>query len=284
MQKNKTINERIKDMKEVKNSVKNNVLQYLVVAVIVVGAYMIGVYKTKVEYLEKGSGNVGAGVQQQGAQQAPAKQAVEMANVEALFGEKGNLVFGKKGAKIKFVEFSDPSCPYCHIASGLDPELNNEVGAQFKLVSEGGTYVPPEVEIKKLVDEGKAQLVWFYTPGHGSGELATLALYCANDKGKFWEAHALLMSNKGYTFINETVQNDREKAPDMANFLSSAVDSAFMQSCLESGKYDERITSDPQVAGSFGYGATPTFFINDQVVEGAASWDQAFQPLVDLLL
>ena len=31
---------------------KNNIVQYLMVALVVVGAYMVGVYKTKVEYLE----------------------------------------------------------------------------------------------------------------------------------------------------------------------------------------------------------------------------------------
>jgi len=273
---------KITNNKKGAQEMKNNIVQYLMVALVVVGAYMVGVYKTKVEYLEKaGSATTGT---QQAVPQPAAKQPIDMGKIEELMKDKSNLVFGKDSAKIKFVEFSDPSCPYCHIASGLDPELNNQVGAQFKMVADGGSYVPPEVEIKKLVDEGKAQLVWLYTPGHGNGEMGTLALYCANEKGKFWEAHALLMSNKGYTLLNETVKNDRSQASTISQFLASAVDAKFMQSCIEGKKYEDRIASDPAVASGFGYGATPTFFINDQVVEGAASWDNAFQPIVDPLL
>lgn len=51
MKKITNINEGVQDM-------KNNIVQYLMVALIVVGAYMVGVYKTKVEYLEGGGGKV----------------------------------------------------------------------------------------------------------------------------------------------------------------------------------------------------------------------------------
>jgi len=261
---------------------KQMITQYLVVALLVVGAYFIGVYKTKTEYLEKGVGTAGtAGTAQQ---QAAAPQPVDMDRVNALFADSSNLVFGNKDAKLKFVEFSDTSCPYCHIAAGKDPELNKQVGSQFVMAAEGGSYVPPVEEIHKLVDAGKAAYLWIYTPGHGNGEMGARALYCANEKGKFWQAHDLLYNDKGYEVNNTTVKNDKSKAGELAEFLAPAVDKNFMKSCLESGKYDGRITSDPAIAQGFGYGATPTFFINDKVVEGAASWTDAFEPIVKPLL
>ena len=52
-------------------------------------------------------------------------------------------MFGKKDSKILFVEFSDPSCPFCHVAAGKNPELNKQAGAQFTMEKDGGTYVPP---------------------------------------------------------------------------------------------------------------------------------------------
>lgn len=256
------------------------ITQYLVVALLVVGAYFIGVYKTKTEYLEKGVGTTGTTAQQ--AQATP--KPVDKDAVDALFADSSNLVFGNKDAKLKFVEFSDTSCPYCHIAGGDNPELNKQAGSQFTMVADGGTYVPPVPEIRKLLDEGKAAYLWVYTPGHGNGEMGTRALYCANERGKFWAAHDLLMSNAGYEINNTTVKNDLSKAPEMAKFLASAVDETFMKDCLTSGKYDKRITSDPAIASGFGYGATPTFFINDKVVEGAASWTDAFEPIVKPLL
>lgn len=261
---------------------KQTITQYVMVVVLVVGAYLLGMYKTKVEYLEKGTPNTVAQVAGDTAQPTP--QPLDLAKVEALFKQDGNLVFGNKDAKLKFVEFSDTSCPYCHIAAGMNPELSKQVNARFVAVEQGGTYVPPVKEIKKLVEAGKAAFAWFYTPGHGNGELGTLALYCANEQGKFWEAHDLLMNNEGYALVNEKVLNDRKKVGEVATFLAKALDSGKLKSCMESGKYEDRVNSDPLIASGFGYGATPTFFINDQVVEGAASWDQGFKTIVDSLL
>jgi hypothetical protein len=92
------------------------------------------------------------------ADAAPAAKDGEVAvtqdQVKALFTDK-NLAFGDKNSKVLFVEFSDPSCPYCGIAAGKNPNLNKQAGAQFLMAKDGGTYVPPVPEIKKLVDAGK---------------------------------------------------------------------------------------------------------------------------------
>ncbi|MFH2085321.1 MAG: DsbA family protein [bacterium] len=257
---------------------KQTIAQYLMVLLLVAGAYFLGVYKTKTEYLTKAPS-----VTQEvaGAQAQPTPRPIEMAKVDELFNDKSNLVFGDPGAKLKFVEFSDTSCPYCQVASGKNPELNKQISPNFVAVKDGGKYVPPELEIRKLVEDGKAAMIWLYTPGHGNGELGTLALYCANEQGKFWQTHDLLMSNKGYIFLNETVKNDRTKFAEVASFLKSAADATKMKTCFESGRYEPRVTGDPQIAQGFGYGATPTFFINDKVVEGAANWTEGFKPFVD---
>lgn len=260
---------------------KQAITQYLMIILLVVGAYFLGVYKTKTEFLEKGVTNT---VVQDPTPQQPTAQPIEMAKVDALFADESNLVLGSRDAKIKFVEFSDTSCPYCHVAAGVNPELSKQINPRFATVENGGTYVSPVKEIKKLIDEGKAALTWIYTPGHGNGELGTLALYCANEQGKFWEAHDLLMNNKGYALVNEQIKNDRTKFAELTTFLKGAVDSTKFKSCLDSKKYEGRISSDPQIASSFGYGATPTFFINDKVVEGAASWTDSFKGIVDPLL
>ncbi len=260
---------------------KQAITQYVMVILLIVGAFYLGVFKTKTEFLEKGATNT---VAQVGQQAAPAPQPIDMDKVEALFADKDNLVFGDRDAKLKFVEFSDTSCPFCHVAGGHNPTLAVEMNPRFKPVSDGGTYVPPVLEIKKLVDSGKAAFLWLYTPGHGNGELGTLALYCANEQGKFWQAHDLLMNNEGYALINNTVQNDRAKSGEIAAFLKGAVDEGKLKSCIDSKKFEARVTGDPQIASSFGYGATPTFFINDKVVEGAASWSDSFAPIVEPLL
>jgi protein-disulfide isomerase len=196
---------------------------------------------------------------------------VDLDTIKNLY--KGDYMkFGDENRKVLFVEVADPSCPYCHIAAGKNPELNKSAGS-FTLVQDGGTYIAPVPEMKKLLDEGQASYVYIYSPGHGNGELGIRALYCGYEMGKFWEVHDLLMSAAGYTLQNETVKNDMSKASQVADFLKPAVDSNAMLSCMTSGKYDSRLKSEPAIATSLGVNGTPGFFVNTTNFAGAYSWD-----------
>ncbi len=210
------------------------------------------------------------------------KTEVTMDQVKGLFTDK-NITFGKKDSKVLFVEFSDPSCPYCNIAAGKNPNLNKQAGAQFTMAKDGGSYIPPVPEMKKLVDAGKAGYVWMYANGHGNGELATEALYCAHEKGKFWAVHDLLMTEAGYNLLNNTIKADKTKTTEMADFLKSVMSVGDMQSCLESGKYESRLTEDMAVAKQFGFAGTPSFFANTKNFAGAYSFKD-IQPTVDQYL
>lgn len=243
-------------------------------------AFMVGVLWQKVSNLE--NGGLAAG----GGQQAVPK--ISMDQVKELF--KGDFIkFGDGSKKLLLVEIADPSCPYCHAAAGTDPELNKVMGPQFTLTEDGGTYVAPVKEMKKLVDSGKADYMYIYYPGHGSGEMAMKSLYCAQEQGKFWPAHDLLMSNAGYKIQNGTdennkpftgivVGNDKAKSGDMANFLGGVLDKNLLKSCLDSGKYDARLASDmakgQELAQYFGQGfGTPAFFVNTTPFGGAYNWN-----------
>lgn len=115
----------------------------IMMVAMVVMAFGLGSMWSKINYLEKGL--PAAGTNQQavaGATNAPANPAqpapvtVTLDQIKGLFGQ--NIVkFGDPNSKLLLVEFSDPSCPYCHIAGGKDPELNKQVGQQFLLVADG---------------------------------------------------------------------------------------------------------------------------------------------------
>jgi len=205
--------------------------------------------------------------------QPPAAQnpTVSIDTIKSAFAS-GSLSFGDSNSKVLLVEVADPSCPYCHIAAGKNPELNKQAGTQFLMVADGGTYVAPVPEFKKLVDEGKASYVYIYSNGHGNGRLAAQAQYCAYEQGKFWPVHDLLMSSAGYSIINDQVKNDITKAGVMADFLESAVDKNFMKSCLESKKYEAKLTEDEALAGTLGVNGTPGFFVNEKNFAGAYSY------------
>lgn len=196
---------------------------------------------------------------------------VKQEQIKALFANN-NIYFGDPNSKLLFVEVSDPSCPYCHIAGGENPELNKSAGGQFTMAVDGGSYVPPVLEMRKLVDEGKAAFVWIYSNGHGNGEIATQALYCAHEQGKFWAAHDLAMSSAGYDLINNTVKNSTDKIDTMADFLASTVNVNQLKDCMKSGKYADRIKQDIALAGSIGVQGTPGFFVNTTNFAGAYSF------------
>lgn len=261
---------------------KQSITQYLMVILLVAGAYLLGVYKTKTEFLEKGAANTVAQVAapaQTGAQTTPT--TVDLAKIQDKFDGK-HITFGDKNAKLLITEVSDPSCPYCHIAGGLHPELNNG-SSQFKMVKDGGTYEPPVTEIKKLVQSGKASFIFLFAPGHGNGEVGTQAMYCAYDQGKFWEAHDVLMTKAGYDLLNDVVKNDITQSAKVVSLIGSAVDSKKLQSCLDSKKYASQPADDTTFVQGLGFGATPTFFVNSTVIEGAQSWT-AFKSIVDPLI
>ncbi len=247
----------------------------LLVVILLIGSFFLGTLITKVQYLEKQATQQAAGTQTGQAQpNAPQQQqppTVNLDTIKALFTDK-NITFGNKNSKNLIVEIADPSCPYCSIAAGHNPELNKQAGNQFLLVADGGTYVPPVPEIKKLVDDGKAAFVWLYSPGHGNGEMGTKAMYCAHEKGKFWPVHDKLMTKEGYDLLNNQVKNDKTKAGDLATFLSEVSDQNEMKKCLESSKYDGKTSEDAATAGSLGVTGTPGFFINTSRFPGAYSW------------
>lgn len=249
---------------------KVSIFEKLVPALLVITvglAFLIGVLWQKVENIGKGTTTT-APAQQQAA--APAPKKVELSQIKDLFN-KDVVKFGKADSKLIFVEASDPSCPYCHVAGGLNSALNNQMGAQFKLVKDGGTYIAPVPEMKKLVDAGKASFVWLYYPGHGSGEMGAKALFCANEKGKFWAVNDLLMNAAGYDLLNNVVKNDKTQSGKLADYLKSAgVDD--LKDCLDSGKYDGQLTADTSLAGALGVTGTPGFFVNENNFAGAYSF------------
>jgi len=217
---------------------------------------------------------------QQGQQQA--KPQVAMEDIKKLFS-KDLIKFGKGDKKLVFVEVSDPSCPFCHVAGGQNKAIGSQMGPQFVLASEGGTYVAPMEEMKKLVKNGKADMVWLYTNGHGNGEMGTKALYCAYEQGKFFEAHDLLMTEKGYELLNTEVKNDTAKSQVVADFFGGVLNKGKLKSCLDSGKYNDRLKTDSSEAQKLGVNGTPGFFINNTNFAGAYSWSD-MKATVDAVL
>lgn len=264
----------IRLMESQKGEKRVNIVQGTLVVLLIVASFLIGSLYTKVQYLEKGVKPATVAGDTTGTPQQPPAAAKPTATLDQIKNIYKNAVvkFGDTGKKVLFVEVADPSCPYCQIAAGKNPELNKQAGERFTLVSDGGTYVPPVEEMKKLVDSGKAAFAWLYTPGHGNGEMGTKAMYCAFEKGKFWEVHDQLMTSAGYDILNNTVKNDKTKSQELADFLKPVFDAGQMKSCLDSGKYEAQLSTDIKLASGIGISGTPGFYINTTSFAGAYSW------------
>ncbi len=245
---------------ETSNSVDLKPFYFFMVLILVLNIFLV----VKVFNIEKQIINPTITQQQQ-------PQEVKIDQVKKLFS-RDFIYFGDANRKLLFVEVSDPSCPFCHIAAGKNPGLAAQVGERFKYQSQGGSYVPPVPEIKKLVDQGKASFAFLYSNGHGNGELAAQAMYCAYEKGKFWEVHDRLMTNEGYILINEKVKNDKANIPELVNFLANEIDGNFLKNCLESEKYKQKLARDQELSVTLGYQGTPHFLVNSQMFQGAYSF------------
>lgn len=246
-------------------------VQSVLILVIVVGAFFMGSLWTKVQILEKGGVATAApGAQPQQAGAEPQKAAT-LDDVKGAF-EKSVIRFGDSKKNLLLVEVADPSCPYCAIAAGKNPALNKQAGTQFQMKTDGGSYIPPVPEFEKLVKEGKAAFAYIYSPGHGNGEMGVKAMYCAHEKGKFWEVHDKLMTAEGYDLLNNTVKNDKTKSKELAQFLSPVFDAGQMSGCLDSGKYDAKPAEETTLARGIGISGTPGFYVNDKLFPGAYNY------------
>lgn len=252
---------------------KGNYLTYILITALLIMSFILGSLYTKVQYLEKEKAQAATKQDQLGQQAvAPTPVPVSIKQIQKLFEDKTNLIFGDTASNQFIVEIADPSCPYCSLAAGQNPQLNRQFGNNFILDTDGGSYIAPVPKIKELLDEKKAAFVWIYSPGHGNGELATKALYCANEQGRFWETHNKMMTNEGYNLLNNEVKNDPAQVNKLADFLASEIDPTQLINCINSGKYDSKIASDSATAASLGVSGTPGFFINTKLFPGAYSW------------
>ncbi len=250
---------------------------YILILLLMAVSFFAGYMYFKANSLQEKLNTLQAAAPQVAGQQTA--QEVKIDTVKNLFKD-GFIKFGDAKNKVLIVEISDPSCPYCHIAGGKNPELSKQVSPQFQYITDGGTYKPPVTEMRKLIDEKKAAYVTIFGNGHGNGYLSMQAMYCAYEKGKFWEVHDELMSNAGYTLINEKVKNDKANIPALVSFLSKSVDSKFLTSCLESEKYKDEVTRDEQLGASLAFQGTPHFVINTKIFGGAQNFSE-MQSTVD---
>jgi protein-disulfide isomerase len=154
--------------------------------------------------------------------------------------EIGNLPpWGNPSAPIKIIEFGDFLCPFCARAvTDLYPRIEN------------------------LINQGKVVFYFRDFIVHDQAAIIHNAARCANEQGKYWEFN----KNSLQKFLNGVDISKKENLLNLAEELN--LDLPSFEKCLDENRYSQDIQNDFQAGVSAGVRATPTFFINDQKVEG----------------
>ena len=172
-------------------------------------------------------------------------------------------MLGDADAPLSIIEFSNFQCKFC---------------ARFY------TDTLPLLKTQ-YIDTGKVNLIYrdFPIPKIYSNSMsAALASECADDQGKFWEYHDMLLENQDIWRQNE---------PDLviSTFKQFATTLNLNQekfdSCLDSGKYADEIKSDIDDGSNYAVTGTPTFFIGNEKIGysslfGTQSFSD-FQTIID---
>jgi protein-disulfide isomerase len=148
-------------------------------------------------------------------------------------------VRGPSDAWVTMVEFADFECPYCGeeepVITALLQAYPNDLRLVFKNFPLTGI--------------------------HPDALGAAIAAECAYEQGDFWPMHDLLYANQSAL-----------QSQDLLAFAESAgVDVNAWQSCLSTEPPATAIAADVALATTLDVDATPTFFVNGELVVGAVS-------------
>lgn len=225
-------------MDNLSNSLPQNTskLVPVLVILIIVASFLLGSMYTKIKMLESGTVagaktvNNGAAPNNNPPGANPPAQPPPEAPVDVDLGDAP--VLGNKNAKVALVEYTDYQCPFC---------------GQFF------TNALPQIK-KDYVDTGKIKLVvkdFPLTAIHPFAQKASEAANCANDQGKFWEIHDTLFKNQQALTIDDL----KKYAGDLG------LNSGTFASCLDSGKFADKVKNSVTEGEKVGVRGTPASFV-----------------------
>jgi protein-disulfide isomerase len=165
-------------------------------------------------------------------------------------------VRGLDTASVTIEEWADFQCPACgSFARTTEPQL-----------------------VATYVARGQVKIVYRHLAFLGpESQWAAEASECAKEEGKFWEFHDRLFAsqageNRG-TFSKENLKRIGEALGLGQSFAA----------CVDSGRYAQRVRDETKAGQDKGVRATPTLFVQDRRIEGAATFEQ-LRSIIDPLV
>ena len=155
--------------------------------------------------------------------------------------------YGDPNAKVTVVEFGDFRCPACGQAAIAAKKIREKFGNKIRFAFR--EY--PLVNV------------------HAESEKAAEAAECAGQQGKFWQAVDMFYEH----------QQDLS-LPAINRYAGKmGLDSQKFVTCLQKGEMASRVTRDLMDGQALGVHATPTFFIDGQMIVGPIPYSQ-FETIV----
>lgn len=164
---------------------------------------------------------------------------------------------GKPGAPVTVYEMADFQCPACRgFAINVFPTLERE-----------------------YVATGKVRWVFINFPLtsiHPNAVPAAELAMCAARQGRFWQTHDLLFEHQP-----DWAALPQPQAALLALGVRAGADRATLAACLRTRATQPEVEKDAQLALRAGARATPSFYIEGGLIEGAPAGPEGFRPLLD---
>lgn len=159
-----------------------------------------------------------------------APHVASVINVKDVEIDLGNSpIIGSDKAKVMMIEISDYQCPYCgRYSRDTFPQIWEQ-------------YVNKGTIQYAVMDQP--------LPTHKMAPKAAEASHCANDQGKYWEIHKLMMSKQ-------------ESLGDLNSYASAlSLDLTKFEECLNMNKYKDQVEKASSFVKQLGIKGVPGFII-----------------------
>jgi len=190
------------------------------------------------------------GARRKDVQAATSPVELQAMNATDLMKEAKGVRMGPDAAKVQVLVFSDYECPACaYLATNIEPLVRSE-----------------------FVETGRIQYIVYDFPLVGIHQysfLAARAGRCAEDQGKFWEYHELILGQQNSWAYSSAVPTDK--------FVSFAAQLGLnpdtFRQCLNSDAHAALVTANLRLGEDIGINETPTVFIDGRRIANPNDWD-----------
>jgi protein-disulfide isomerase len=154
-----------------------------------------------------------------------------------------DIKIGNPDAKVKIIEYSDFQCPYC---KAFHPS------------------------IQKAIQEYGDKILYVYKQFplsfHPQANNASLASECANEQGKFLTYANMVFDQQANWGKTTGTQSFKTYA------VKLGLNASQFNQCLDSKKYQDKVSNNLKEGQNFGVSGTPATFINSQFESGAVDY------------